>query len=232
MHKLIITQTEDGTPTLYNPGLGEHYHSIHGARAESEHIFIEMGLKHWLRQNTTHDTLHILEYGFGTGLNALLTLRESFGTDCNIHYTTLELYPIKAEVYNALSFPMEDFDSDTYLQTLHQAPWGIDYSLDDCKHFTLRKEEQAFEHYESESEIDLIYFDAFSPETQGELWTEEIFRRLYAKSRAGAVLTTYCAKGEVRRRLQRAGWIVERLPGPPGKREILRATKTHKQNNL
>lgn len=222
--QIQLTQTEDGSPTLYNPQFGEHYHSIHGAIQESRHIFIEAGLR--ARLHRAVDTpLCILEVGFGTGLNALLTALDAQST-VPIHYTSLELYPITADTYETLHFKIGHTLQDPCLQELHQAPWGYDYSLKTAPQFTLQKLERALQDYQHQGKaLDLIYFDAFSPEAQEELWEESIFRLLYEASQDGAYLVTYCAKGEVRRRLQRAGWQVERLPGPPGKREMLRGTK-------
>lgn len=222
--ELRVVATEDGSPTLYNATLGEHYHSVHGAVQESRHIFVEMGLRHRLGQ-ARGEWLRVLEVGFGSGLNALLTLEVSQREGIRIDYTSLELYPLDQAVYSKLRFPLDWHEADSYVQALHQAPWGKAQMLEGAEGFRLDKRQCRAEQFEGEGGYDLIYFDAFSPETQPELWSEELFRRLYAQAREGAVLTTYCAKGEVRRRLGRAGWLVERLPGPPGKREILRATK-------
>lgn len=237
-----ITHTEDGSLTLYSPISGEHYHSIHGAIQESQHIFIRNALEHRAIGGDRHRiiehtdrNLYILEIGFGTGLNALLSLRWASEHGLCLDYTTLELYPVPEEVYRQLSYRL-GHDADTQLQALHDAPWNIPTEVGSL---ILKKLHVPLEEYEptnhmnvtddpseaSPDFIDIIYFDAFSPETQPELWTEEIFARLYASMRDRGVLTTYCAKGEVRRRLQRVGFLVERLPGPPGKREILRATK-------
>lgn len=220
----IIT-TSDGSPTLYNSQLGEHYHSVHGAVQESRHIFIEAALSHRIAQTIPTEGLRLLELGFGTGLNALMTLEALRGTDIAVHYTSLELYPVPESVYRQLSFPLEVPERDAWLQALHEAPWELEYPLPESPSFVLCKRQTDIASYTPELGLDVIYFDAFSPETQPELWCEELFARLYMASRPGAVLTTYCAKGEVRRRLARAGWQVERLPGPPGKREMLRASK-------
>lgn len=220
-----IDQTEDGSPTLYSNQFGEHYHSIHGAIQESQHIFIEAGLKAHLRANNSR-VLNILEVGFGTGLNALMTAIISEQLGLTVNYTSLELYPIEKDIYEQLQFDLNSPISDLCLKELHTVPWDKPIRLETIPSFTLEKKHIALQDYQPKGEeLDLVFFDAFSPEAQPELWSEEIFRRLYHASRWGAVLTTYCAKGEVRRRLQRAGWIVERLAGPPGKREMLRASK-------
>ena len=206
--EITLAPTEDGSPTLYNPLFGEHYHSIHGAVQESMHIFIEAGLHSWLR-NSKKQSLHILEVGFGTGLNALLTALDEQSQELSLHYTSLELYPVQKDIYSQLHFDMKHRDSDKCLQELHTAPWDKAISLQCNPHFTLEKRHCALQEFSATHPIDLIYFDAFSPD----------------KSHSGAIIVTYCAKGEVRRRLQRAGWQVERLAGPPGKREMLRGTK-------
>ena len=222
--EITLAPTEDGSPTLYNPLFGEHYHSIHGAVQESMHIFIEAGLHSWLR-NSKKQSLHILEVGFGTGLNALLTALDEQSKELSLHYTSLELYPIQEEIYSQLHFDIKHRDSDKCLQELHSTAWNTAISLQCNPYFTLEKRHCALQNFSATHPIDLIYFDAFSPEVQEELWDEAIFKVLYDKSHSGAIIVTYCAKGEVRRRLQRAGWQVERLAGPPGKREMLRGTK-------
>ena len=222
--EITLAPTEDGSPTLYNPLFGEHYHSIHGAVQESMHIFIEAGLHSWLK-NSTKQSLHILEVGFGTGLNALLTALDEQSKELSLHYTSLELYPIQEEIYSQLHFDIKHRDSDKCLQELHSTAWNTAISLQCNPYFTLEKRHCALQNFSATHPIDLIYFDAFSPEVQEELWDEAIFKVLYDKSHSGAIIVTYCAKGEVRRRVQRAGWQVERLAGPPGKREMLRGTK-------
>lgn len=219
---LQLIRTEDGSSTLYHPAVGEHYHSIHGAVEESQHVFIEMGLSARLEQPYAAP-LQILEIGLGTGLNALLTLLSA--GEHPIHYTALEPFPLGEELSSALSFPQLGLEGQHYLECLHRAPWGRAVPLEGAALFSLEKLEIPLACYERQAPLDLIYFDAFSPESQPELWTEELFARIFAWARPGAVLTTYSAKGEVRRRLQRAGWFVERLPGPPHKREMLRATR-------
>ena len=222
--EITLAPTEDGSPTLYNPLFGEHYHSIHGAVQESMHIFIEAGLHSWLR-NSKKQSLHILEVGFGTGLNALLTSLDEQSKELSLHYTSLELYPVQEDIYSQLHFDISHPNSDKCLKELHSTPWNTAITLQCNPHFTLEKRHCALQEFSTTHPIDLIYFDAFSPEAQEELWDEAIFKALYDTSHSGAIIVTYCAKGEVRRRLQRAGWQVERLAGPPGKREMLRGTK-------
>lgn len=221
---LALIRTEDGSSTLYNTAVGEHYHSVHGAVQESRHIFIDLALEHRLLSGTSA-SLSVLEFGFGTGLNALLSLLYAQEHKLALRYTSLELYPVEAELWRNLDFALEQAEAGQYLQALHTAPWGKWQEIGEGERFALRKLQCDMQTYIPEEGYDLIYFDAFSPEVQPELWSEELFRRLYACANSQAVLTTYCAKGEVRRRLQRAGWLVKRLPGPPGKREVLRAMK-------
>lgn len=215
-----LEQTADGSYTLFIPELDEHYHSIKGALTESKHIFINMGLKH----SVLH-TPHILEIGFGTGLNAFLTLLEAEKEDKYIRFTTLERYPLDIDIIRQMHYPEQIAPSrsiDYY--ALHEADWNIPTEI--TPHFTLHKIDCDFTSFQFDSEYDLIYFDAFAPEKQPEMWDQQLFNTLYHHTKPGGILTTYCAKGIVRRMLQSAGYIVERLPGPPGgKREILRATK-------
>lgn len=234
----IIEQTEDGSATLFVPELNEHYHSVKGAHTESQHIFIDMGLKACPLPHP-----HILEIGFGTGLNALLTLEAAEKEKRPVHYTGIELYPLSWQEVNALKY-----SKNPLFETLHAAPWEEDVNI--TPYFTLRKIQEDVIQFKVESSklkvamqhkcaansqlstlnyqltFDVVYFDAFAPEKQPEMWSEAIFRKLYACMNPNGILTTYCAKGAVRRLLQDIGFKVERLPGPPGgKREILRATK-------
>lgn len=225
--KRIIEKTDDGSATLFVPELDEHYHSTKGARTESQHIFIDMGLK-----ASTATSPRILEIGFGTGLNAWLTLKEAESSCREVHYTGLELYPLAWEMVEQLGYiPSSEQQHDAELfKQLHTAPWEKEIRL--TPHFTLLKQETDANLLKAETDInklssfDVIYFDAFAPEKQPEMWSQELFNRLYVLLNKDGILTTYCAKGIIRRMLQAAGFFVERLPGPPGgKREILRARK-------
>lgn len=215
-----LEQTADGSYTLYVPELDEHYHSVKGALTESQHIFIDMGLKH-----SPVPSPRILEIGLGTGLNCFLTLLTAAETQRNIHYTGIERFPLNLEVIQKLDYPSlinQGHEDDYY--AIHEAPWGENVTLSPW--FTLHKIEGDFTNYTFENGYDIIYFDAFAPEKQPEMWEQSLFNGLYNALNKGGILTTYCAKGVVRRMLQTAGFIVERLPGPPGgKREILRATR-------
>lgn len=215
MHRCLET-TADGSATLYVPTLDEHYHSVKGARTESVHIFIEMGLHRWCSQHPGQ-SVRIFEAGFGTGLNALLTLEEAEQNGTDIHYVSAELYPLAWEEVRPLRYT-----DNPLLQALHEAPWGKPVPI--TPHFTLHKMQADLSRMPFPV-CDVVFYDAFAPDKQPHLWSEELFAALRKSVSPGGILTTYCAKGEVRRRLQRAGFTVERLPGPPGgKREILRAT--------
>ncbi len=215
-----LEKTADGSYTLFVPEMDEHYHSVKGALTESEHIFINMGLKH-----TTIAEPHILEIGFGTGLNAFLTLLEAKRNQRKIHYTTLEKYPLNTEVLQQLNYPEIIAPEATELYyKMHQATWNVPVAI--TPYFTLQKIETDYTTFSFQQKYDIIYFDAFAPEKQPEMWSQQLFDNLYQTMNPGGILTTYCAKGVVRRMLQSAGFTVERLPGPPGgKREILRGNK-------
>ena len=215
-----LEQTADGSFTLYVPELDEHYHSVKGALTESQHIFIDMGLKH-----SPVSSPRILEIGLGTGLNAFLTFVESEEAQRKIYYTSIERYPLDEQTIRMLEYPncIGKGHEEDYL-SIHQAPWEEDTALSPW--FTLHKIKGDFTNYTFEKGYDIIYFDAFAPEKQPEMWEQSLFEHLYNILNDGGILTTYCAKGAVRRMLQTAGFTVERLAGPPGgKREILRATK-------
>jgi tRNA U34 5-methylaminomethyl-2-thiouridine-forming methyltransferase MnmC len=219
-HDELSVQTEltaDGSMTVRDLRTGSTYHSRHGARAESMHVFIEAGLRHLMAQGRTG--IRILEMGLGTGLNVLLTAQEQ---GCTVHYTALEAHPLPQPVWEQLVANEEG--NRELLTVIHAAPWGEPVPI--TPHFSLEKKNVRLQDFSPDAPFDLIYFDAFEPGTQPELWTEEVFAALFRMTEPGGVLTTYCAKGAVRRAMQTAGYIVERLPGPPFKREMLRAVRT------
>ncbi len=218
-----ILSTEDGSTTLEDNRTGETYHSTFGAIAESEHIYINYGLVAWLAESQK-PSLRLLEMGFGTGLNALLACKKADQENCSIEYHTYELYPLEKEEVEGLNFHFVEEESDRdLLYRLHNAPWEEPITI--TPYFTIYKHQGDFTQMTFPKGIDVLFFDAFSPNVQPELWTEEIFRSLFAVQNEGGNLTTYCAKGIVRRTLQSVGYLVERLAGPRGKREVLRATK-------
>jgi len=215
--------TEDGSLTLYAPTFGEHYHSMHGAVQESEHIYLGLALRERMSSWQEGDApLRLFEVGFGTGLNALLSWREAEERHIPLQYYSIEKFPITPEIYEALHYEGlgEELEVKDQLLRLHTAPW--DEAIELSPFFTLLKLRGDLTTCTFPERLSVIYYDAFSPESQPELWAEELFQRLGKVACSGAILSTYCAKGEVRRRLQRSGFLVERLPGPPGKREVLR----------
>ena len=218
----IIEITEDGSHTLYLPELDEHYHSTHGAIRESLHVYLEAGLHHCHKEE-----INLLEIGFGTGLNAFLTLLDTEKSGKIVRYTSLEQYPVSiadAEQFN-YSKLLDPSKEEIFMQ-LHSSLWGEWVEMTPAFHLRkLQMDASNLDNFQPETPFDVIYYVAFAPEKQPTMWREEIFNRLYTLSNQGAVLTTYCAKGAVRRMLQSAGYQVTRLPGPPGKREILKAIK-------
>lgn len=216
---LIIESTEDGSHTLFVPSLNEHYHSVHGAIQESLHVFIEAGLKECKKQN-----IAVFEVGFGTGLNALLTAKYAEEYNLSINYVSIEANPISMDLIKQLNYA-EESDKSLY-HKIHEVEWETEQPM--SKNFVMTKIEADFTTYDFRkwaNTFDVIYFDAFAPDVQNEMWAQQLFDSMFCIASADAVLTTYCAKGEVRRRMQSAGFMVERIPGPPGKREMLRARK-------
>jgi tRNA U34 5-methylaminomethyl-2-thiouridine-forming methyltransferase MnmC len=219
-----VLVTADGSHTISIPEWNVTYHSIHGAIQESLHVFIEAGLKHQLSKKTG-DALSILEMGFGTGLNALLTFREAAREQKNIYYQAIEQYPLTWKEADLLNYAdqLNEPILQSVLTTLHSVPWNTDLQIH--PYFCLHKTHLALQDVSITRSFDIIYYDAFAPAAQPELWTEEIFRKLYNCLASGRILVTYCSKGDVRRAMQAAGFIVEKVPGPARKREILRAIR-------
>lgn len=215
--------TGDGSVTIHLPEWNEQYHSKHGAIAEALHVFIATGLNQVIDLNPSGD-ISILEMGFGTGLNAYLTLLQSTQHKIDIHYTGVEAFPVAPSEVGQLNYAELVNNSEELFLKLHEIPWNENVRLTD--HFHLHKQKKLFSEVKDKDQYDLVYFDAFGPRVQPELWTEEIFRPVFNACKSGGILVTYSAKGSVRRTLESVGFLVERLPGPPGKREMLRATKT------
>ncbi|NER10695.1 tRNA U34 5-methylaminomethyl-2-thiouridine-forming methyltransferase MnmC [Muriicola jejuensis] len=220
MKRTIIT-TADGSRTLAIEDWNEHYHSTHGAVNEAFHVFIDHGLAVCAQKEVS-----ILEVGFGTGLNALITMHEAKKRNQSIAYTGVEAYPVSLDEVDQLNY-VDELDvphlRTAYLK-MHQCPWGVEVPL--TPGFTLVKQKKDFDQISDQGAFDLIYFDAFGPRVQPELWTFSIFSKMFNALRSKGVLVTYSAKGSVRRALQEVGFSVERLPGPPGKREMLRGRKS------
>lgn len=223
--KIQIILTEDGSHTLIHLELDESYHSVHGAIQESEHIFIQTGFREAARNNKA---ISLLEVGLGTGLNALLTLNEIIDTDTDIdvHYTALEPFPISENLAADLNYPqlISNAALESEFRLMHHVKKSVQLKLN--PRFMLEKHRMRLQDFEGEpNSFNLIYYDAFSPEKAPEMWEAAIFNQLYQLMQPGGILVTYCARGAVRRAMQHAGFVVERLAGPPGKREILRAIK-------
>lgn len=221
-HKIV--ETEDGSFTLFSTEIGEHYHSTKGALQESQHVFIKEGLLHYISNNPHKKRINILEMGFGTGLNALLALKVGIDYKLEIFYTTIEKYPIPINLAQKLNCG-QLFDNKGYVDyynQLHFAEWNVETKINI---FYLNKIQTDITDYLPQTPVDVVFFDAFSPKVQQELWSVEIFTKIYQAMTDNAVLTTYSAKGDVRRNLIASGFSVVKLQGPPGKRHILRAVK-------
>lgn len=211
--------TDDGSHTLFAEGIDEPYHSSHGAIQESMHVFIKQGL-----QTVDQPSVRILEMGFGTGLNAILTFKEALSLGLDIYYHAVEKYPLKEIEYSNLNYEkLIDGLPDGILNQVHSCPWEKPVQI--AEQFTLFKEEADFRSLTLPEKINLVYFDAFSPEKQPDLWSNRVFGNIAKATDPGAVLVTYSAKGIVRRTLDSCGFKVLKVAGPPGKREMIRAIK-------
>ena len=213
-----ILVSDDGSHTLRHPVLGDTYHSTRGAVGESEHVFIRTGFDSVMKPH-----IRLFEMGFGSGLNALLTLGRARETGKTVDYHTAELYPVAPRVAEQLNYVEPDSPLSGAFRKMHTSPWGIPVRID--THFQLTKYDKSLPEIDFATIFDVIYFDAFAPDTQPELWTETIFRKLYDHTAAGGILVTYSAKGIVKQALRAAGYEIERLPGALGKRHMLKAIR-------
>ena len=216
--KREIIETSDGSKTIHLPEWNESYHSKHGAVQEALHVFIESGLNQ-LQQTE----INILEVGFGTGLNCLLSFEKTLHTNKKIIYTGLDAFPVDDKELSQLGYQsLREMEQQKQLfDKIHATPW--EEMVEIAPHFKLKKIEQKLEDFAPEKDsFDLIYFDAFGPGVQPEMWTIDIFIKLFSSMNKNGIFVTYCAKGQVRRDLIEVGFQVERIPGPPGKREMLR----------
>lgn len=216
-----IIQTSDGSSSVYLPEWDENYHSKHGAIQEAYHVFIKSGLD--LFKDSSK--LHILEMGFGTGLNCIITYLEAKKRDLTIDYLGLEGYPLETKLIFELNHleQLKAIEESQAYNSILTSEWNESVGIG--PNFNLTKREIMFEDYQGIDFADLIYFDAFGARVQPELWTEAIFKKMYDALKDNGIIVTYAAKGSVRRAMQAVGLKVERLPGPPGKREMLRGTK-------
>ena len=220
--ELVIIETQDGSHSIYSPSFGVSYHSKYGAIQESQHVFIEAGL---LEVSLSKKDIHILDIGFGTGLNALMTQIEADRRQLNIVYTAVENYPVPVPEAMQLNYPetLQETSYRTDFEKMHQLEWGVKEEFK--SNFTFIKLQQTFQSLQFEEQFDLIYFDAFAPSAQPELWETDVLGIMYRALRNDGILVTYCSKGDVKRSLKSLGFTVESLQGPPGKREMTRAKK-------
>jgi tRNA U34 5-methylaminomethyl-2-thiouridine-forming methyltransferase MnmC len=220
--KRKIFITDDGSTSIHLPEIDEQYHSKHGAIQEAYHVFIKSGLD-LFKDNSE---INILEIGFGTGLNCFITFLESLKRNLKINYIGVEAYPITNDEVNQLNYVKElnVENQQAIFSKLHHSSWEEEVLIND--YFKLTKQQKDFKNITDKEKYNLIYFDAFGARVQPELWTEEIFRLMYEALQMDGVLVTYAAKGSVRRAMQSVGFTVERLEGPKGKREMLRAIKS------
>lgn len=216
--------TADQSHTVLVEDLNITYHSRHGAVKESQHVFIEAGLR--AIQTHPNERIYILEMGLGTGLNAWLTWEFAQAHKRKIHYMTVELFPLDASIYKELNYV--DESKRQQFELLHSSSWNEVHALD--HHFHFEKKQVDIRQLKTENTFHLIYYDAFAPSAQPELWTQALFEKLYSHLQANGILVTYCSKSDVRRAMLAAGFLVEKLPGPPRKREMLRAKKVISRN--
>lgn len=219
--KKQILITRDGSATIYDPVREVTYRSRHGAVTESMHVFINAGLLYAMQQNGNN--LDILEAGFGTGMNALLTLMHARKCSCNVRYTGIDLHPLPEELINQTAMHLKDEEQILLYKKIHAVlPDGDDQISNE---FSLVRKQTDIAGYKEDNTFHLIYYDPFAPSAQPELWTELVFRNLYDTLLSGGIMVTYCSKTIVRRAMESAGFQVEKLQGPHGKREIVRAVK-------
>lgn len=218
---LKILETEDGSHSLYHAELRESYHSLKGALQESEHVYIQEGLKQLPKNSKSY---RVLEMGFGTGLNALLAFQKSQEREQSLHYHSLEAYPLGREIWTKLNYASLVGVEDGLWNKLHESEWGQELNMGEF--FTLHKENASLEEaHLGASVYDLVFYDAFAPSKQPELWTLEPLEKVVKSMKPGAILVTYCAQGQFKRNLKALGMEVETLKGPPGKKEMVRAIK-------
>jgi len=216
--KVELRETNDGSHTLFIPELNENYHSHHGAIQEARHVFINHGLNPLINKNYT---INILEVGWGTGLNCLLSCL--FSKKNSIRYTGVEAFPIEQSLHETLNYVMHLENSSEIYERLIRASWDKETKI--TNDFNLKKIHTKIQEWETEDKFDLIYYDAFGPRAQEEMWRKETLEKVICMLKKDGIFVTYCAKGQLKRDLKELGCFVETLPGPPGKREMTRAVK-------
>jgi tRNA U34 5-methylaminomethyl-2-thiouridine-forming methyltransferase MnmC len=219
--KREIIVTSDGSTSIHLPEWEESYHSKHGAIQEAQHVFIKNGLSLFKGQSVS-----ILEIGFGTGLNAFITFLEAKKNNQSIDYVGVEGFPVAADEVQQMNY-VKQLNADEYeleFKRMHEADWEIPVTID--ANFRLTKRKQMFTEIADVNQFDLIYFDAFGYRVQPELWSVEIFTKMYTALKSGGILVTYACRGPIKRAMIEAGFQIEKLAGPPGKREMLRGKKS------
>jgi tRNA U34 5-methylaminomethyl-2-thiouridine-forming methyltransferase MnmC len=216
--------TEDGSHSVYSEQFGVTYHSTHGAIQETQHIFIEAALKYFIHKKGV-GKIKILDIGFGTGLNVFMTFLESLKQGLNVELTTIEVYPLSISTAEQLNYSqlLNVPQFDAIFKQLHKLSWEDKHVI--SENFSFQKHLLDFQNITHVNSFDIIYYDAFSPESQPELWESEMLQRMFNALKNGGVMTTYCAKGSFKRALKSVGFQIENIPGPRGKREITRAIK-------
>ena len=228
MNNLQFVPTKDNSLTLFNPELNETYHSIHGAITESKHVFIKNGLQYFF-ENKNIASVHLLEIGFGTGLNALLSYLFCIEQQRSLHYISYEPFPLSSEIVKQIIYPQQlnaSMDDENFFLKLHSEKINI-YKSSNLV-IDIKVVDTPYQQSTISEKVDIIFFDAFAPNKHPEMWLPEIFSKCYNELNETGILVTYCAKGEVKRTLKSVGFKVETLPGPPGKREMIRAVKAFK----
>jgi len=213
--------TEDGSHTIYLPEMDEHYHSIHGAIQESTHIYIREGLF-----QTSKNEISILEIGFGTGLNAYLTYCYAKQMKIKVSYFSLEKYPLTESEFTRLNYPDTIFPESAFIfEQMHRHDWNLPFEISPEFHLHKIQADLLSFQFDTVPAFDLVYYDAFAPGKQPEMWSDEILQKVSDSVKTDGILVTYCAKGTVRRAFATGGFKMERIPGPIGKKEILRGKK-------
>jgi len=222
--KREIITTKDGSKTIHIPEWNEQYHSTHGAIQEAKHVYIEHGLAFFCASEgfVKQSQVSVLEIGFGTGLNAFLTAIKAKDLNLNCNYVGVEGFPISNEELQALNYT-NTINNQSIFDAIHQCEWEKECYI--SENFSLEKQQKQFSKIANENQFNVVYFDAFGPRVQPDLWTETIFKSIYKTMKPNGVLVTYCAQGHARRAMISVGFKVEKVEGPPGKRHMLRAVK-------
>lgn len=222
-----IILTSDGSSTIYLPEWNEHYHSKHGAIQEANYVYLDKGLHFYISEQLQNENneVNVLEMGFGTGLNAYLTLLYAEKHKIIINYTAIEAFPVLATSIQKLNYTalLHQTENSSLFQQLHDCEWESFQAI--TPYFNLKKQHKTFHQLTVSNVFNVVYFDAFGPRVQPELWTATLFNKMYNALKIKGVLTTYCAQGNARRAMMQEGFTVTKLVGPPGKRHMLRALK-------